>query len=87
MWRCPHAARNSGTATARTTPPVLRIGKKFYLYFMGNRDDLAPTKGLNWVHRNNQRIGVAVADSPDGPWQRFDNPLVEPTPGFYDALC
>lgn len=54
---------------------------------MGNRGDLAATQGLNWVHRNNQRIGVAVSDSPDGPWQRFDKPLVEPTPGFHDALC
>lgn len=42
---------------------------------------------LNWEFRNNQRIGVAVADSPDGPWRRFDQPLISPTPGFYDALC
>jgi hypothetical protein len=68
-------------------PTVLRFGKKFYLYYMGNRGDREQTKGLNWVHRNNQRIGVAVADSPDGPWQRFDKPLLEPTPGFYDATC
>jgi len=42
---------------------------------------------LNWDFRNNQRIGVAVADAPDGPWRRFDQPLVATTPGFYDALC
>jgi len=68
-------------------PTVLRFGKRFYIYYMGNTGDRAATKGLNWVHRNNQRVGVAVADSPDGPWQRFDKPLIEPTPGFYDALC
>jgi len=68
-------------------PTVLRFGGKFYLYYMGNRGDRQATKELNWIHRNNQRIGVAVADSPDGPWQRFDQPLVEPTPGFHDALC
>ena len=68
-------------------PTVLRFGKKFYLYYMGNRGDREPTTGLNWVHRNHQRIGVAVADSPHGPWQRFDKPLLEPTPGFYDATC
>lgn len=28
--------------------------------------------------RFNQRIGVAVADSIEGPWQRFDQPLIEP---------
>jgi predicted GH43/DUF377 family glycosyl hydrolase len=33
--------------------------------------------GLNWVHRNNQRIGVAVAENPNGPWKRFDVPLVD----------
>ncbi len=68
-------------------PTVLRFRKKFYLYYMGNHGDREQTKGLNWVHRNNQRIGVAVADSPDGPWQRSDKPLLEPTPEFYDALC
>jgi hypothetical protein len=68
-------------------PTVLRFGGKFYIYYMGNTGDRAPTKGLNWVHRNNQRIGVAVADSPDGPWQRCDKPVIAPTPGFYDALC
>lgn len=68
-------------------PTVLRFGKKFYIYYMGNRGDREATKGLNWVHRNNQRIGVAVADSPGGPWQRFDRPLLAPTPGFYDATC
>jgi hypothetical protein len=68
-------------------PTVLRSGKKFYLYYTGNTGDRGAAQGLNWVHRNNQRIGVAVADSPDGPWQRFNQPLIEPTPGFYDALC
>ncbi|MDR2675450.1 MAG: glycoside hydrolase family protein, partial [Opitutaceae bacterium] len=43
--------------------------------------------GLNFSHRNNQRIGVAVADSPDGPWRRADRPLIDITPGFHDALC
>jgi hypothetical protein len=32
-------------------------------------------KGLNWTHRNHQRIGVAIADSPNDTWQRFDQPL------------
>lgn len=68
-------------------PTVLRFGKKFYLYYMGNFGDRKQTQGLNWVHRNNQRIGVAVAESPEGPWQRSDTPLVQPTPGFHDALC
>ena len=68
-------------------PNVHRFGNKYYLYYMGNTGDGQASKTLNWTHRNNQRIGVAVADSPDGPWQRQDRPLVEPTPGFFDALC
>jgi len=68
-------------------PTVMRFGDKYYLYYMGNTGDSVAMKGLNWTHRNNQRIGVAVADNPDGPWTRFDQPLIAPTPGFYDALC
>lgn len=49
---------------------------------MGNTGDgirlSTPTKPtINWVHRNNQRIGVAVADNPNGPWKRFDAPLIK----------
>lgn len=63
-----------------------------------NTDDVSTEKdiakkemaknGLNWVHRNNQRIGVAVADSPNGPWKRFDVPLVDASKdsAAHDAL-
>ena len=69
-------------------PTVMRFGAKYYLYYMGNTGDgKAVSGGLNWVHRNNQRIGVAVADSPAGPWTRLDRPLIDSTPGFHDAQC
>jgi len=58
-----------------------------YLDYMGNYGDGVVGSSLNWIHRNHQRIGVAVANSPNGPWRRFDQPLVDTTPGFYDALC
>ena len=61
-------------------PTILRIGKKFYLYYMGNYGDGVVQRPLNWTHRNHQRIGVAVADSPDGPWQRFDKPVLDVSP-------
>ena len=89
-------------------PTVLRVGKKFYLYYMGNRgtgDYAAGPKADEaekvkidarwWSHRNNQRVGVAVADDPGGPWERVgpgggkpDRPLidVDPTPGSWDHL-
>jgi hypothetical protein len=76
-------------------PTVMRFGSKYYLYYMGNTAEqplgdspnFPEMKERRWVQRNNQRVGVAVADSPNGPWQRMDHPLIAPTPGFYDALC
>jgi len=68
-------------------PTITRFGGKYYLYYMGNTGDGKQVKGLNWSHRNNQRIGVAVSDSPGGPWTRLDQPLIGPTEGFHDALC
>ncbi len=61
-------------------PNVICIGKKLYLYYMGNYGDGVVRHPLNWFHRNHQRIGVAVADSPNGPWQRFDKPVLDVSP-------
>ena len=63
-------------------PTIHRFDGKYYLYYMGNTGDKQiPSKPgkeqLNWVHRNNQRIGVAVADAPEGPWKRFDSPILD----------
>ena len=59
-------------------PTVHRFGGKWYMYYTATTGDGVPAgKGYNWLHRNNQRIGVAVADSLDGPWTRFDKPLID----------
>ena len=59
-------------------PSVTRFKDgKYYLYYMGNRGDGVLSKSLNWTHRNNQRIGVAIADHPDGPWRRLDKPVLD----------
>ncbi|MEK4235532.1 hypothetical protein [Paenibacillus sp. FSL H7-0714] len=42
-------------------PTLLEVDGKYYLYYTGNRGN-----GEYWTHRNNQRIGVAVADHPCG---------------------
>ena len=70
-------------------PTVHKFDGKYYLYYMGNTGDGEivgyPGKQiLNWQHRNNQRIGVAVADNPNGPWQRFDKPLIDASPDSVD---
>ncbi len=57
-------------------PTVQVFGDKYYLYYMGNTGDREITDTLNMVHRNNQRIGVAVADHPNGPWKRLNQPLI-----------
>ncbi|HBY62144.1 MAG TPA: sucrase, partial [Solibacterales bacterium] len=69
-------------------PTILRAGDRYYLYYMGNTGDDVAMRDLNWNHRNRQRIGVAVAEGPAGPWQRFDTPLIDVSadPGAPDSL-
>jgi hypothetical protein len=46
---------------------------RYYLYFIANRDTNSTFN--DWYdHIVAQRIGVAVADSPDGPWTRLTQP-------------
>ncbi len=68
-------------------PNIHRFGNRYVLYYMGNRGDRLAGTGLNFSHRNHQRIGVATAPRPGGPWSRSDVPLVSPTDGGPDALC
>lgn len=59
-------------------PTIKEFEGEYYLCYTGDTgDDKVVKGGLNWVHRNNQRIGVAVADHPNGPWKRFDQPLID----------
>lgn len=61
------------------------LNGKYYLFYMGEHGD-----GKNYpMHRNNQRIGVAVADKPEGPWKRFDKPIVDISSDktAFDSLC
>lgn len=76
--------------SATHNPTVHKMNGKYYLYYMGNFGDKkivsVPGKAkINWMHRNNQRIGVAVADSPNGPWKRFDKPVLDITYNNDDA--
>lgn len=73
---------------------VVCISNQFYLYYTGNHgttnwsaDRAIPASSEEWwIHRNHQRIGVAVAASPRGPWQRFDQPLLDVGPGFGQTI-
>ena len=73
-------------------PTIHKFDGKYYLYYMGNTGDGkvmgTPQKEvLNWSHRNNQRIGVAVSDSPYGPWMRSDKPLIDISANDDDYDC
>jgi len=70
--------------TTTHNPDILQKDGKFYLFYMGNTGD-----GKYPVHRNHQRVGVAVAEKPEGPWKRFDRPIVDITDDktSFDSLC
>ncbi len=53
-------------------PYCLRKDGKWYLYYLGNYGD-----GTYNNHLNHDRIGLAVADHPAGPWTRLDQPIVD----------
>lgn len=62
-------------------PSVIKHDGKYYMYHMGNFGD-----GTFWSHRNNQRVGVAVADNPEGPFRHSDKPVLDITEGSFDSL-
>lgn len=68
-------------------PTVLRVDGRYYLYYMGTRGSASADAGLNWSFRNNQRIGVAVAERPEGPWQRHDRPLIDCREASARGVC
>jgi len=83
-------ARGAGYWDGLTThnPTVNKFDKKYYLYYMGTTGDGQAMQKLNFTHRNKQRIGVAWADNPNGPWHRSDRPFVDVSAdeNAYDAL-
>ena len=62
-------------------PSVIMHGGKYYMYYMGNYGN-----GEYWDHRNHQRVGVAVAEHPQGPWKRFASPVIDVSPTGHDSL-
>ncbi|WP_236252772.1 glycoside hydrolase family protein [Echinicola sp. 20G] len=75
-------------------PKIKQFKGKFYLYYVStnlgenkdyNEDDLKEISRSRLSHpgrkvaRSNQRTGVAVATSLDGPWTRQNQPLIEPS--------
>ena len=76
-------------------PQVRRFGDSYYLLYNGNHagapamhgpEDIHYGNEAWWHQRNNQRVGLAVACRPEGPWRRFDRPLIDVTPGSWDDV-
>ncbi|WP_298732514.1 glycoside hydrolase family protein [uncultured Chitinophaga sp.] len=65
-------------ATTCHNPHIQHLNNRYYLFYMGNSNGRTNTK----------RIGLAVADSPYGPWSRSDQPILEAGPaGAWDDHC
>jgi len=54
---------------------------RYYLYYIGTRDDNSFENNDWWDHIINQRIGVAWSDCLEGPWVRHDKPVITPPNG------
>ncbi|HQR94540.1 MAG TPA: glycoside hydrolase family protein [Sediminibacterium sp.] len=68
--------------SATHNPTVVQHKGKYYLFYMGTSSNVTIKKKEAytnnwWQYRNTQRIGVAVADHPDGEWKRLDHPILD----------
>ncbi len=73
-------------------PTIHRWKDTYLLYYTGTTyagaqpvTGAPPEAQMREAHAN-QRIGLATAPSPEGPWKRLDHPILEPRPGCWDAL-
>jgi hypothetical protein len=64
-------------------PQILHMDAKYYLYYAANNGSIRRTGPKDRVRT--QRIGVAVADHPSGPWTRMDKPLIDISSGGVDS--
>jgi hypothetical protein len=77
-------------------PAITKHGDTYILYYMGSTHPLDnPPLGRRFeltdprcvVARANKRIGIATAPRPEGPWTRYDRPVLDTKPGtFYSFL-
>ncbi len=70
-------------------PSIYRVDGKYVLLYIGNDT----TKEETWRERaaaaNTQKIGLATADTPYGPWERGDKPLLDVSTDTttWDSYC
>jgi hypothetical protein len=77
------ALKGTGTNTwdrfAPANPCIQKVDGKYVLVYIGN--PVGMTKGMG-AHPGTQRIGMAIADSLDGPWRKVgkDGKMLDPSP-------
>ncbi|WP_282036359.1 glycoside hydrolase family protein [Saccharicrinis aurantiacus] len=95
--------RGAGFWDAHTAhnPRIKFFDGKYYLYYMSTNTGGRTLTESEWEQarhggitnefralvRMNQRIGVAVSESVNGPWERFNTPLVEPSGPIAQITC
>ncbi len=74
-------------------PTIHRSGGKYLLFYTGTAyagamptDETPVSPQMRLEARANQRIGLAVADSPNGPWTRPDRPCVDVRARHWDSI-
>ncbi len=77
-------------------PTIRKCGDSYLLFYVGTTNPIgAGPRGRKFelddprclVARANKRVGLAIAKSLDGPWERFDRPILDTKPGtFYSFL-
>lgn len=58
-------------------PHIKKFGNKYYLYFISHVNKDFGKKNDTENHRWGQRIGVAIANNPGGPWEVSKEPLID----------
>lgn len=81
---------------ATYNPHISKYKEKYYLYYGGTRHpyedptDQELTLPSKWCisSRFNKRVGLAVSDSPYGPWKRSNKPVLDTEPNtFYSYIA
>ncbi|MBK1876167.1 sulfatase-like hydrolase/transferase [Pelagicoccus mobilis] len=64
-------------------PTIHKVGDRYALFFIGNNLEVANQTGAH--HASTQRVGLALADSLYGPWERVgDDPIIETSKDLKD---
>lgn len=80
----PATGKKHWDADVTHNPTAFHHKGKYHIYYNGNHGD-----GEYWSHRNHQRVGLATAENPAGPWKRLEEPIIDITDDrkSFDSLC